>query len=196
VNIISEEKLHPLTLRIKFYRALLCAVENLNLVGSVFLTLSINAASVKLQICINTLACSHGDIDVDLVLALQPPDSFWPECSKDWKEKPQSQGLPAEVIQEIITTGVYLVPRYEDESQKQDKESQPIQWRVSFSVAESIILRRFTEVQRSAFRIMKVILENQTNHRIFGKKSGNLENNFVNKLTTTYIIISKQYYFD
>ncbi|XP_031550170.1 cyclic GMP-AMP synthase-like [Actinia tenebrosa] len=179
VNIISEEKLHPFSLRRKFYRALMKALQNLDLTDKVLVTVKIHAVSVKLRIVDDTLSCSN--IDVDLVLALQPPLSFWPRCSKTWQETSSHNGLPAEVIEEVIANGVYFVPRYE--SGKQEP-----QWRVSFSVAESIIMRRLTEGQRSAFRVMKVILERQKKKSIEDKETGNLIESFVDKMTTTYHI--------
>lgn len=183
VYIISEEKLHPFSLRRKFYRALTSALQNLDLADKVLVTVKIHAVSVKLRIVgemFSRLPCSH--IDVDLVLALQPPLSFWPRCSKEWKKISLDKGLPAEVIEEIIANGVYLVPRYE--SGKQDDPH----WRVSFSVAEGIIIRQLTEAQRSAFRMMKVILEKKNKIGIYEKETDKRTENFVDKMTTTYHI--------
>ena len=90
---------------------------------------------------------------VDQVSSIHCP--FWPRGAEEWLHRPRRCGWPTPTdITQITDFGCHLVAvGYPLSSSKE------MEWRISFSVAERILVWSFNHVQIQCYGIMKIILK-------------------------------------
>ena len=90
---------------------------------------------------------------VDQVPSIHCP--FWPRGAEEWLHRPRRCGWPTPTdITQITDFGCHLVAvGYPLSSSKE------MEWRISFSVAERILVWSFNHVQIQCYGIMKIILK-------------------------------------
>ena len=80
---------------------------------------------------------------------------FWPNSAKEWVERPRYFGWPtASDISSIVDFGCHLVPVGHPHS-----NLNPMEWRISFSIAERILVSSFNHIQMQLYAVMKIILK-------------------------------------
>ena len=80
---------------------------------------------------------------------------FWPTMALEWTQRPRHFGWPSSHdISTIINFGCHLVPLGHPHS-----DTKLLEWRISFSVAERIIVWSFNHVQMQCYAVMKIILK-------------------------------------
>ena len=97
--------------------------------------------------------CDRSQSGIDSVPSIHCP--FWPSDAEEWLHRPRHCGWPTPVdITHIINFGCHLVPiGYPLSSSKE------MEWRISFSVAERILVWSFNHVQIQCYAVMKIILK-------------------------------------
>ena len=90
---------------------------------------------------------------VDQVPSIHCP--FWPRGAEEWLQRPRRYGWPTPAdITQITDFGCHLVAvGYPLSSSKE------MEWRISFSVAERILVWSFNHVQIQCYAVMKIILK-------------------------------------
>ena len=90
---------------------------------------------------------------IDQVPSIHCP--FWPRGAEEWLHRPRHCGWPTPAdITNITAFGFHLVPiGYPLSSSKE------MEWRISFSVAERILVWSFNHVQIQCYAVMKIILK-------------------------------------
>ena len=89
----------------------------------------------------------------DIVLSIRCP--FWPTSAQEWIDRPRHFGWPGpRDLSHIISFGCHLVPVGHPNSTFKTTE-----WRISFSVAERILVWSFNHVQLQCYAVMKIILK-------------------------------------
>ena len=90
---------------------------------------------------------------VDTVPSIHCP--FWPRGAEEWLHRPRRYGWPTPTdITQINDFGCHLVAvGYPLSSSKE------MEWRISFSVAERILVWSFNHVQIQCYAVMKIILK-------------------------------------
>ena len=89
----------------------------------------------------------------DLILSLHCP--FWPNGASEWINRPRLSGWPTphdiySIVDfecHIVLVGRPLSPRRE------------MEWRISFSIAERILVWSFNHVQMQCYAVMKIVLK-------------------------------------
>src|SRR6218665_2643659 len=85
----------------------------------------------------------------DAVLSLWCPK--WPTEVKDWPIRQRYHGWPTPAtISEVVQNGCHVV-YVQHRSCRDDKE----QWRLSFSIAEMILLQSWTKVQQIVYHLLR-----------------------------------------
>ena len=80
---------------------------------------------------------------------------FWPKDALEWAERPRHFGWPSSRdISSIIDFGCHLVSIGHPNS-----ETKFMEWRVSFSIAERILVWSFNHIQIQCYAVMKIILK-------------------------------------
>ena len=81
--------------------------------------------------------------------------SFWPSVASEWAHRTRSHNWPdEEAINKIVDFGFHLVPIGYPHSPRRDME-----WRVSFSIAERLLVWSFNHIQMQMYAIIKLILK-------------------------------------
>ena len=97
------------------------------------------------------------DTHVDYVLALEC--SFWPTCAEDWPNRSRNWP-PQRDVDIIFNNGCHLVPKQPPAVfQPSDYEIETV-WRVSFSVAESILffkMEKDMQILKKCLKILKML---------------------------------------
>ena len=90
---------------------------------------------------------------MDLVPSIHCP--FWPRGAEEWLHRPRRCGWPTPTdITQITDFGCHLVAvGYPLSSSKE------MEWRISFSVAERILVWSFNHIQIQCYAVMKIILK-------------------------------------
>ena len=92
-------------------------------------------------------------ISVDNVLSIHC--NFWPTSAAEWTERPRHYGWPSrEDREKIKRIGCYLVPVGHKKS-----PMEPIEWRLSFVLAERTLVWSFNHTQMQCYAVMKLILK-------------------------------------
>ena len=80
---------------------------------------------------------------------------FWPKSAAEWIDRPRHHGWPLLKDKEKITEfGCHLVPIGHPTS-----PMKPLQWRISFSIAERTLVWSFNHTQMQCYAVMKLILK-------------------------------------
>ena len=93
----------------------------------------------------------------DTVLSYDHVPAFWlkswPDVAKEWITRKREFGWPSSsVIDEILQNGVLLVAACHDNSDDPNNE-----WRISFSIAERILIDTLSSTQRLAYLYAKLV---------------------------------------
>lgn len=88
---------------------------------------------------------------VDTVVALKCRE--WPKIAEEWIERRREFDWPGgALIEEAVEKGCYLVPIGGHQSQCEE-----IEWRISFVLAERLLIRNMNFIQRFVYSILKTI---------------------------------------
>lgn len=88
---------------------------------------------------------------VDTVVALKCRE--WPKIAEEWIERRREFDWPGgALIEEAVEKGCYLVPIGGHQSQCEEME-----WRISFVLAERLLIRNMNFIQRFVYSILKTI---------------------------------------
>ena len=80
---------------------------------------------------------------------------FWPTSAAEWKDRPRHYGWPSQHDKEYIEQfGCHLVPIGHPLSAMKSLE-----WRLSFSIAEKMLVWSFNHTQLQCYAVMKLILK-------------------------------------
>jgi len=95
--------------------------------------------------------------DLPMVLSYDHVPAFWiktwPDVAEEWKTRRRQYGWPsASVMEEITRDGVLLVAACHSASTDPHNE-----WRISFTIAERILVDSLTNVQRLAYLYAKLV---------------------------------------
>ena len=91
-----------------------------------------------------------GDDNVPSILC-----KFWPTSADEWKDRPRHYGWPSQRDKEYIEQfGCHLVPVGHPLSARKSLE-----WRLSFSIAERVLVWSFNHTQLQCYAVMKLILK-------------------------------------
>ena len=97
--------------------------------------------------------CDKSESGIDNVDSIHC--AFWPTEVLEWVQRPRHFGWPSsQDISSIINFGFHLVPIGHPLS-----DTKLMEWRISFSVAEQILVWSFTHVQIQCYAVMKIILK-------------------------------------
>ena len=89
----------------------------------------------------------------DIVLSIRC--KFWPIGAQEWIDRTRYFGWPtAKDISSIVSFGCHLVPVGNPKS-----SFSMVEWRISFSIAERILVWSFNHVQMQCYAVMKIILK-------------------------------------
>ena len=89
----------------------------------------------------------------DRVISIHCP--FWPDGALEWIQRLRKFGWPmAHDISSIVDFGCHLVPVGHPNSPRNAME-----WQISFSVAEKILVWSFNQVQMQCYAVMKILLK-------------------------------------
>src|SRR6218665_622481 len=101
----------------------------------------------------------------DAVLSIWCPK--WPTEVKDWPIRPRYQGWPTpDTISQVVQNGCHVV-YIQHRSCRYDKE----QWRLSFSIAELILLQSWTKVQQLVYHLMRFFAKRELVQKYYPKDS-------------------------
>ena len=80
---------------------------------------------------------------------------FWPKSAAEWIDRPRHHGWPLlQDKEKIVEFGCHLVPIGHPTS-----PMKPLQWRISFSIAERTLVWSFNHTQMQCYAVMKLILK-------------------------------------
>ena len=89
----------------------------------------------------------------DLVYSIRC--KFWPTGAQEWIDRPRYFGWPTtKDISSIVSFGCHLVPVGHPKSTRN-----MVEWRISFSIAERMLVWSFNHVQMQCYAVMKIILK-------------------------------------
>ena len=81
--------------------------------------------------------------------------AFWPSEASEWRDRPRHFGWPTEGnILYITNFGFHLVPIGHPHS-----DTKAMEWRISFSIAERVLVWSFNHIQMQCYALMKIILK-------------------------------------
>lgn len=103
----------------------------------------------------------HNEVDLDRVYCLQC--NTWPFAAKDWLLRNKSiEWPPQEVMENITEQGVLLVPVG---SKSSSNEVNDLEWRMSFSLSEKVLIHSFNYVQLMCYALLKIYLKEIVNSK-------------------------------
>lgn len=86
---------------------------------------------------------------------------FWPSQADEWRSRERSHCWPSsELISTIVACGCHVVPVGSHTSNLRELE-----WRLSFSVAEKMLIESLTKDQKLTYSILKALIKSQMKHR-------------------------------
>ena len=89
---------------------------------------------------------------IDIVFSLRHPR--WPDVALEWIHRSREHGWPSEdLVTEVVEAGCHLVEKPHPENLEVCK----MQWRLSFSVAERILLNNASREQLYTYHVMRLI---------------------------------------
>ncbi|XP_052098891.1 uncharacterized protein LOC127733600 [Mytilus californianus] len=101
----------------------------------------------------------HNEVDLDMVYCLQC--NTWPFVAKNWLLRNRSsEWPPQELIDNIAEQGVLLVPVGSKSSSNDVNE---LEWRMSFSLSEKVLIHSFNHVQIICYALLKIYLKEIVN---------------------------------
>ena len=81
----------------------------------------------------------------------------WPSTARQWIDRPRFCGWPPEsLIHNIVSGGVLLVPIG---SKSDSQKDNPLEWRISFSVPEKMLIYSWTHSQIICYALLKLLLK-------------------------------------
>ena len=90
---------------------------------------------------------------IDNVPSIHCP--FWPDSAKEWRTRPRQFAWPSPSdITSIVDFGFHIVPVGHPRS-----DTNMMEWRISFSVAERTLVWSFNHVQLQCYAVLKIILK-------------------------------------
>ena len=91
--------------------------------------------------------------ETDIVISFHCP--FWPKVASEWISRSRTNCWPEiDVINKIVSFGFHLVPIGHPRS-----STHMMEWRLSFSVAEKLLVWSFNHTQIQMYAILKLILK-------------------------------------
>src|SRR6218665_3510968 len=107
---------------------------------------------------------SGGDIGLDQVFCVFCPQ--WPRDAKNWPLRPRNNGWPtSETISEVVRNGCHVVY-----SQHRCFRDDTYQWRLSFSIAEVILLHSWTKTQQIVYHLLRFFAKRELIKKDFPKE--------------------------
>src|SRR6218665_2359219 len=98
---------------------------------------------------IKSLSDARGAIRIDAVNGIFCPQ--WPRDDQTWPLRPRHNGWPTSgIISKVVRNGYYVV--YAQHRACRDDD---VQWRLSFSVAEVILLQSWTKTQQIVYHLLR-----------------------------------------
>ncbi|XP_031549965.1 uncharacterized protein LOC116287425 [Actinia tenebrosa] len=89
----------------------------------------------------------------DYVPCLQCPE--WPSIANNWSERSRTMGWPSkDLISDILSKGCHVVP-----VSHHDSTSYNTEWRLSFSLAEKMLVNSLSKEQRQSYIVAKLIMK-------------------------------------
>ena len=99
----------------------------------------------------------------------------WPTSSVEWIDRPRHYGWPSQQdIKNIVSFGCHLVPKGHPLSLMKSLE-----WRLSFSVAERMLVWSFNHTQMQCYALMKIILKEYVKAKCSKENKGVLCSYFI-----------------
>ncbi|VDI24806.1 Hypothetical predicted protein [Mytilus galloprovincialis] len=103
---------------------------------------------------INGPCISNKDGKLDAAHSLQCPQ--WPSIARNWATRKRSSGWPSVfLLSDIVQLGVHFVPIG---SKSRSDCIHPLEWRISFSVPEKILINTWNHTQLLCYAILKILL--------------------------------------
>ena len=100
-------------------------------------------------------------VDRDFVYSLRC--KFWPSQADEWRSRERPHFWPStEMISAIVAGGCHIVPVGSHTSSSTLRE---LEWRLSFSVAEKMLVESLTKDQKLAYSILKALIKFEMKHR-------------------------------
>ena len=97
--------------------------------------------------------CNRSESGEDHVLSIHCP--FWPNGAMEWIYRQRHFDWPTQRdMSSIVNFGCHLVPIGDPRSLLNDME-----WRISFSIAERILVWSFNHIQMQCYAVMKIMLK-------------------------------------
>ncbi|CAC5369762.1 unnamed protein product [Mytilus coruscus] len=91
---------------------------------------------------------------------------YWPRNASEWITRPRSYQWPqTELIEDIIRDNVLLAPIG---SKSNNKDEDPYEWRMSFSIAEKMLVHSFNHTQILCYALLKYTLKEAIHRKIKG----------------------------
>ena len=85
--------------------------------------------------------------------------SFWPDAAREWQSRPRKHSWPfPSDLKPVVDFGFHLVPVGHPHS-----DTNMMEWRISFSVAERTLVWSFNHVKMQCYAVMKLILKKYVN---------------------------------
>ncbi|XP_052064726.1 uncharacterized protein LOC127704635 isoform X2 [Mytilus californianus] len=90
----------------------------------------------------------------------------WPRNATEWITRPRSyQWPPTELIEDIVRDNVLLAPIG---NKSNNKKEDPYEWRMSFSIAEKMLVHSFNHTQILCYALLKYTLKEVIHRKIKG----------------------------
>ena len=114
--------------------------------------------------CIRSLSLLGGEQDCAHCLRCH----FWPDDAYEYITRDRPHGWPPEpMIQQLLSDGIHLVPiGSRRKTGSGDWEHDPLEWRFSFSMAETTLIHSFNASQLRIYGLLKVILNEILKKRV------------------------------
>lgn len=104
---------------------------------------------------INGPCLSNLDGKLDVAHSLKC--SEWPSVAREWTTRNRSSGWPSVcLVSEIVQIGVLLVPIG---SKSRSEHVHPLEWRISFSVSEKLLIHTWNHTQLLCYAMLKILLK-------------------------------------
>ncbi|OWF44341.1 uncharacterized protein LOC110458589 [Mizuhopecten yessoensis] len=85
----------------------------------------------------------------------------WPQEAEEWSKTRLKKRWPhPDLVTQILATGCHLVPT----ASGKHKED-PIQWRISFSTAEKLLIRSLSDIQFKVYALLRIMVGKIVDHR-------------------------------
>lgn len=109
---------------------------------------------------------SIGCIDIDMVVCL--PCRKWPSVANNWLQRIRSSKWPSfDLLTEIRNEEVLLVPVG---SKTDSDEGSILEWRLSFSLVEKVLVHSFSHCQLMCYALLKILLKEVIDEHIVVNK--------------------------